>query len=344
MFATSLSCKKEKNSVRQEIKIRSQKAVLVDWGQAANGRWIPYLLDKVKRESPQLDAKGVTDTFFSYLNVVVQAKMSYRQELLTQMGVDATRQPRFLDSLYRANYTTINGSLAERDVIDSLWLQYQAMVVNESGVINQIAPLARSTNDPPGATACAIPAILQGYFIDFLSLPNRYNTPIVELIDMMNPEIVGCRKAYATQISALVGDMMYLVNPDLGTCHTYQMQIEEVFYQWMDCPLVIDPGSGAGGDSGGGTSPGDPYPPVDPPDPGTDDPCTELLAKINEDILRQGYSTAINQARQHISDTKEWGSAIWLSDYSAISTAFTGNVYSSNQASEWVNTFIWNAA
>lgn len=345
MFAIFLSCKKEKNSIQQETQIRSQQSVLMDWGQTANGRWIPYLLDKVKHENPQLDAKGVTEKFFSYVSVVTQAKMDYRRELLTQMGINPLNHPRFLDSLYRANYTTINGSLAEREVMDSLWLRYQAMLVNESGGINQRFPLARLTYDPPEVTACAIPDLLRAYFTDLLLLPNRYNTPIAELLDMMNPDISGCNNAYATQVGALVADMLYLQNPDAGTCHSYQFQIETAFQQWLDCPPPPQdpepPGSGGGG--GGGTSPPDPYPPVAEPD-FTElnvDPCQSKNI-INNDGGYFGTMHALSQVKAKLGELYEWGAKITISDFSSANTMDTQAPYTSGFSNKWNYSFVWD--
>lgn len=274
--------------------------------------------------------------------------MVYRRELLSQMDVNPFNKPRFLDSLYRVNYTVINGSLHERHVMDSLWSQYQQLFSSQSAGIDQTNPLARSADDPPGATACAIPNILRAYFTDLLSLPNRYNTPILDLVEKMDPNIVGCSNAYATQIGVLVADMMYLINPDVGTCHSYQFQIETVFDQWLDCPLPEGPGTGGGGNGGpgspgGGTSPEDPYPPVVDPefDEINADPCASKNT-INDDATYPGTMLALSRVKAKLTDPYEWGTVLQISDFTDNNTVTSFLPTTNENSVQWKYDFVWD--
>lgn len=326
ILALTLSCRKNQ-TINPEVPstyVAGMENPLMKWGQTVNGRWIPYLLNKAKRENPGMDNKVAIEVFTSYLAILNKVNTIYSQELVSDMGINVDNSPTLLSDLYKAHYTEINDKLGERGVMDALWEHYIKIPLSRVGSSGK-----KLSNDLPPVvdiTACALPDQLRMFFSDLSRLPNLDNTSASELAAKLD-ESSGCRVYPLARIGVAVYNMRGSNNPTVN-CSFYKDIIIESLDIFFSCPLPTSPGgnggsgsgSGSGGGSGGSTPPTDPYPPgavleIDKSDITTKHPCWTKLISDKLD-MNLGYKQMIEpfltdlprpSIKWTASNTPSWG-------------------------------------
>lgn len=64
------SCSKKAHIFEKDIYNSEQKQLVTNWGQTVNGRWIPYLLKKAKKESKNSDTQKSIELFAHYMQTL----------------------------------------------------------------------------------------------------------------------------------------------------------------------------------------------------------------------------------------------------------------------------------
>ncbi|WP_316818038.1 hypothetical protein [Pedobacter nyackensis] len=122
------SCKKDSlDPADQSIHQLSKEEITFKWGQAQNGRWMPYLLGEIKKEHPEAKAEEIFLLLGSYLKPVNDAIAYYSENSKIDLVITADDHKKWLQKYYFENYEKINNSLALRKDMDKLYEQYKRM-------------------------------------------------------------------------------------------------------------------------------------------------------------------------------------------------------------------------
>ncbi|WP_316791488.1 hypothetical protein [Pedobacter frigoris] len=134
------SCKKNENDAPDQVtKELPNENIIFNWGQAHNGRWLPYLLGKIKQEHPQANAEEIFLLLGSYLQPINDATAYYSENISVETLRTLEDQQQWLRSYYSKNYDQINNSLALRKDMDILYEKYKQISTRKLNLNNKTA-------------------------------------------------------------------------------------------------------------------------------------------------------------------------------------------------------------
>lgn len=233
-----ISC--QKDSV-DRVKISEQHDFIQVWGESANGRWIPYILNQIQEEQPNSSVEERAVLFSRYLKVLENAEKTYRYRVLIKDNREITDERLFMDSIYRKNYERINKGMAAISTMDSLWNVYSvlspARVPPTSKYLNA-GSMKLAWNGIPevGVSACGIPN-------DIAAFGNPQPT-----------DGFSCQDRALQSIANWWNTLYNFRNPTSNDCANIINSIRSAITAYYSCNPT-GPGNGGGG------SPTDPYPP-----------------------------------------------------------------------------------
>ncbi|WP_316794734.1 hypothetical protein [Pedobacter frigoris] len=121
------SCKKSEGQIEVSKPQLTEEQILFKWGQAHNGRWMPYLLSKVKKEHPVAKGEEIFMLLGSYLEPVNNAVAYFSDESQIGTSTNVEGHLKKLQEYYVENYEKINNSLELRKDMDRLYEEYKRM-------------------------------------------------------------------------------------------------------------------------------------------------------------------------------------------------------------------------
>jgi hypothetical protein len=219
--------------------------LFMQWGQSANGRWVPYTCQKIDKNTL------TKSNFFDALNTKVQPVCTNRkfyEQLLFEkygngMGTNAFKL--MLDSLYKKNYTRINASLQKRVVMDSLYSSYEKAIPILTSRVSTMSIDDGEDLPEVVVTACMVPQSLKDFFNIYINVP-------IPLPPMgSTQEIKDCHSRYLAEVDNWIKMIKYEYN-DGDDCAIYTSFAYESMRNYYECD-ILDPFPG--------DSPSDPYPP-----------------------------------------------------------------------------------
>lgn len=265
LFST---CKKDNiKETDTQLSSSSREEILFKWGQAHNGRWLPYVLDKIKEDHPKATGKEMLALLDSYMEPVNNALNHYTERLNFSKAETEAQRHKSLEDYYLKDYENINKSLAIRKDMDNLYLLYKQLKTKQS--VSNVGFKSKMANTNPlndvEITACAIPWHLQSWIAmyfgnDFWSL-HAIGVVHSHYGNEQRPE---CRERLSQFISAVVqfADKSRVNSPTQSDCEYNLSLVEDALAYYRSCPNATgtspdDPFPQGGG--GGGTNPTSPF-------------------------------------------------------------------------------------
>ncbi len=109
-----ISCKKD----TPLIESKSAKQEVIDFGQTYNGKWLPYLIQKINKEVAERKDGDLFPLLDKYFQPIFKAQKLIRAEHFSTLSDEE------IDSLYKENYQEINNSLVDVETMDKLYNYY----------------------------------------------------------------------------------------------------------------------------------------------------------------------------------------------------------------------------
>lgn len=238
MVLFCFSCSKKAHIFEKDIYNSEQKQLVTNWGQTVNGRWIPYLLKKAKKESKNSDTQKSIELFAHYMQTLNHVKEEMKMKVVNGLGIDLESDPNILDQIYRENYNVINSNLKEEGVMDDLWLRYFNNNNYSNNNVGQPLRKLATTLPTVDVYGCDIKGIFDMFFVDVSLVPTTENTSLSELLYLTDESIHGCRTAKLAQIGLVIGSLPKAITP--AECTLYGNQIYIYLQDYLNCPLDTD--------------------------------------------------------------------------------------------------------
>lgn len=273
LFCVTLfnSCRKSQEH-EPEIAPLSKEEALFKWGQAHNGRWLPYVLNKIKEEHPNAAKTELIGLLDSYLNPINNAVAFYDEKAKTGTSETASQWNELLKQYYLENYNQINNSLALLKDMDRLYAQYQELAtqpISASKIQNRLQSLGKRSNtdfDGVEITGCSIPFNLR-YWIAWYFGTDFWSLHAIGVVRSTTHNETGdCLARLDAFFTAVIqlADKGRINSPTQADCDYYVSQAEQALAYYGSCPNKtgdspgdpLPPGGGGSGDgSGGSTNP-----------------------------------------------------------------------------------------
>ena len=250
LLALFFGCKKDVTDTSPPETIYSKiegDTLFIEWGKAANGRWINYSFEKIDKRS--INKENVFQVLNSSIKQVYTARKYYEILLYAKYG-NVENLKGYLDSLFRKNYYKISSSLERRSVMDELYSKYGKITLpRKRASVNAHGKISWGDNDLDEVviSACGIPNDLVNFYNIFIVLPVFPITPWGA-----NQQVVDCRTDALDRVS---GSMAGLKNAYSSgwECAMHRDEAYQAMMDFFDC----DP-----------LNPYDGYSPFDPYAPG----------------------------------------------------------------------------